>query len=198
MRAAIFATATGRINRIIQAPIGNINLNVGEGEDWIEVGPEVNDETHYVDAFQLTQITERPSPYHTFDFELHEWVDARSLEEVKEMQWEKIKESRTTAIEAGFMSQGKPYQSDPESKSDILGACQLAQVVGSSFTINWTCKDNTVITMSQMQMIQVGIDLGVHINTQHAIARGLRTAINGATSKEEVEAITWEDYVSGM
>lgn len=124
-------------------------------------------------------------------WELHDFTPGFDLETERAAKWNEIKRTRTAKLEGGFMSQGHPFQSDPESKTNVIGAAQLATVVGAQFTNTWTCLDNSVVTLDQMQMIQVGIDLGIHINTMHAIARNLRAQIDAAMTKEELEAVQW-------
>jgi hypothetical protein len=54
-----------------------------------------------------------------------------------------------------------------------------ANNVGPAFSIDWTLADNTVRTLSQADMVNVGLAMGQHIQTQFSKARSLRSQIGG-------------------
>jgi len=188
----IYDASTGRIDRTVECTPEQLAMSVKEGEAFIQLTTE-NDATHYVDIQEssLVAFPAQPHPAFRWDWTQMEWADPRSLDDVKAAKWEEVKRMRSLELEAGFSSQGNPFQCDPESKANIIGACQLAQVVGPSFTITWTCADNSVVILSHAQMIQVGVDMGLHINTMHAIARSLRTQIEEAETVDEIDAVRW-------
>lgn len=118
-------------------------------------------------------------------------IPAPSLEEVKEAKWEEIKAERDKAEQSGCPYMGGVLDSDSLSVQRINTAVQAAQVVGESFAVDWTMQDNTVIHMTYADVLGMPAALAIFSNALHEKARGLREQINAATTKEEVEAITW-------
>ena len=122
-----------------------------------------------------------------------QWVDARSLQELRQDQWVLVKAARDRAEAAGFVWDGSYFDSDPVSQSRIQGAVILAMQAlsaGVEFTIDWTLADNTVRTLSAIDMTAVGHALSVHVETQHTIGRTLRAAIEGADTNT-VKTMVW-------
>jgi len=131
-----------------------------------------------------------PSPYHWFNFTTQQWVDPRQLGDFKRIQWGQIKQQRAAAEGAGFECDGCRYDSDAVSQQRISGAVQLA-MMSPTFSIGWTLEDDTTVTLDAAGMAAVGIALGVHVQTVFAKGQALRTAIDAATTREDVEAVTW-------
>jgi hypothetical protein len=113
---------------------------------------------------------------------------------LREERWEAIKKIRSEREFGEFIWDGSSFNSDALSQSRIQGAAQLAmlaQAAGQPFAIDWTLADNTVRNLSGSEVIAVGMALGVHIQTQHGIARLLRQQIQEAQTKEQIEAVDW-------
>jgi hypothetical protein len=119
------------------------------------------------------------------------WIDVRTLDEAKADQWAAIKAAREAAEYGGFAWDGSMFDSDANSQSRIQGGVQLANTVGSTFSIDWTLADNTVRTLSAADMVNVGLALGQHVETQFSKARTLRAQIEAATTAAEVVAVNW-------
>ena len=136
------------------------------------------------------EIPPKPFTYSKFEWQTRTWVDQRTLQEIKDAQWDLIKQSRANAEYAGFMWDGSKFDSDILSQQRITGAVSLA-MLSSTFSIQWTLFDNTVRTLSASDMIGVGSALGTHVATQFAIGVTLRDQITAATSRAEVEAVVW-------
>jgi len=119
-----------------------------------------------------------------------QWEDPRTLDDLKATQWTVIKQSRSNAEYEGFTWESSVFDSDAVSQNRITGAVTLAQM-STTFTVDWILKDNTVRTLNQADMMQVGAALGVHVATIFAKAQALRLVINAAETKEAVEAIAW-------
>jgi hypothetical protein len=99
-----------------------------------------------------------------------------------------MKASRTLAEHGGFTWDGSVFDSDPTSQNRITGAVTLA-MLSPAFAIDWTLADNTVRTLSQTDMMQVGAALGVHVGTQFAKAQAFRTLIYAASTVAELNNI---------
>lgn len=122
-------------------------------------------------------------------------IDAiQSLDSIKVRKWAIIKQIRNSVEMGSFNWNNLLFNSDYISQSRIQGATQLATLAlmnQQPFVIEWTLADNTVQTLDAEQMISVGQAMANHINECHIKARALRQQIEAATTKEEVEAVTW-------
>ena len=123
------------------------------------------------------------------------------LSKAKSKKWIQIKQHRDAAENGGFTWGGSPFDSTPISQLRIQGAAQLAtlaKINNQPFSIDWTLADNSVRTLNAQEMIAVGTAMGQHINACHTRARQLRSLIEAAQTKEEVEAIYWGMIENGL
>jgi hypothetical protein len=117
-----------------------------------------------------------------------------TLLETQDKQWEQIKAERDRREQSGFPYMGKTFDSDALSVQRISIAAQAAQAAISAnqaFSIDWTCADDSVLTMTAQDMISVPVALAQYSDSLHQTARGLREQIYAATTADEVQAITW-------
>lgn len=182
---SVFAP-NGELSRVLTIGEGDLSGNLLEGETCI---PGVYS-LHYVHEGLVLPLPTQPSPHHTFDYTTKQWVDPRTLSDLQVAKWAQIKRDRDEAEFGGFTWDGSPFDSDAISQSRIQGAVQLA-AMAPGFTIDWTLADNTVRALSGSELAAVGVALGLHVGTQHAKARVLRTQIEAATTATEVEAVAW-------
>ena len=185
--------------------LGNITeVATDAREGWLEVPegvvPHPNVSYAYdgvVLSFSSEQTTHRqtrPSLHHEWDCATMGWLDTRSLEQHKTTKWAEIKATREATEFSGFTWDSSEFDSDAISQARIQGAVILAmQALAAEvpFAIDWTLKDNSVRSLTGMQVVAVGQALATHVGTQHEIARALRTAIESAVTQAEVETITW-------
>ena len=190
VRAAIYDLTTGRILRTIECPADFIARQAGPGESFLEVTTGVDDTSHYIADGALVPIPARPGNHHTFDYTAKQWVDPRTLSDLQAAKWAQIKRDRDEAEFGGFTWDGSPFDSDAISQSRIQGAVQLA-AMAPGFTIDWTLANNSARNLSAADLANVGAALGMHVAAQHAKARTLRSQIEAAATKEEVEAVVW-------
>lgn len=178
MRYAICDPASGSIRWMIDSPERNAALVAGPGQIAVPAPAWAQDTTH---RWTGTAFEALPSPVMT-------------LEKAKEQKWTEIKQRRAAGEFSPLLWDGSEFDADSQSQRRIQGAVQLALLsmqAGSPYSLDWTLSDDSVRTMSGTDMVALGIALGTHVATQHAIARGLRTQIIDATTIEAVEAITW-------
>lgn len=80
-----------------------------------------------------------------------------------------------------------------ESRLNISGAVQMAQIAmanGQPFSIDWTLADNSIaIAVDGPSMIAVGVATGQHVAACHAVATGIKQAIDDAASFTDLAAI---------
>ena len=106
----------GKVDGIYSAPIP-----VGEFDGWIsvDVAPKLSD---YWNGGEFVNIGEPPSPHHTFDYTTKQWIDPRSLDEIKAQKWAEIKSERDLLEFGGFEFEGGVYDSDQASQGRIMVA----------------------------------------------------------------------------
>lgn len=118
------------------------------------------------------------------------------LAEVKAAHKEKINSWRDAAEQGGFEFLGKVFDSDPIACTRMMGSAitaQAALAARKSFSIEWTCKDNSTIELSAEQLINLTVALAEHSSRCHAKALELKSLVDSALTVEEVEAIVWEE-----
>ncbi|EZQ10721.1 DUF4376 domain-containing protein [Acinetobacter sp. Ver3] len=125
----------------------------------------------------------QPSQFHVFSYETKEWIDPRSLDEIKAQKWAEIKTGRDQLEFGGFEFEGNVYDSDQVSQGRIMGAA------AAGVDQIWTLADNTTVELTAQQLNQLYQALQAHISSTHERGRVARQAIFSASSKEEVEAI---------
>lgn len=97
--------------------------------------------------------------------------------ETADLQWETIKFERERKKDSGFTWNGLVFDSDAAARTNIMDAA-MGAMLNSSATYEWTLKDNSVVTLSASDMIQVANALGQHIQVVYAEARAARDALN--------------------
>lgn len=196
MNFVAYETTTGRITRSGFCPDGHEEGQAMSGE-VILIG-DGTDKGHYVSngaihAYTPAELTARTTLPEGWIWKMPERiaVDARLLNQAKEIAWERIKQSRSTAETKPFTFNGQLYDANIEKIGGAVQMALIAQVAGAPFSIDWTLADNTVVVLNAQQMIGVGVSLGQSIAAIYDTARSLRTTINNATTAQAVDAIVW-------
>lgn len=181
----IILHTSGKIKSIISGNTDMINLNTGSDDLFID-DIEPNSPTDYwdFDLHQFINIGEPPSQYHVFDYIFKQWIDPRTLDEIKNQRWTDIKAQRTQLEFGGFEFEGNTYDSDQVSQGRILGA----SIAGVDQV--WTLADNSTRSLSASQLQQLYAALQTHTALVHERGRIAREVIMSATTKEDVEAVT--------
>lgn len=138
----------------------------------------------YMDVFG-EWITPPPAPSsnHIFDYIIKQWIDPRTLDEIKTQKWAEIKYGRDSLEFGGFEFEGGVYDSDQASQGRIM----VAAVAGLDQV--WTLADNTTAELSASQLQQLYAALQAHIASVHERGRIARQLIFEAETKEQVEAV---------
>lgn len=187
----IFQSSTGKIVQSGSAiDIASVKSLLFPGQGAIEVADVIDNTKWAVIGGRAEPLPDPPSAHHTFDYTTKQWVDPRTLSDLQAAKWAQIKRDRSSAEFGGFTWDGSPFDSDAISQSRIQGAVQLAATT-PGFTIDWTMANNSVRNLNAADLANVGAALGMHVAAQHAKARLLRSQIEAAATKEEVEAVVW-------
>jgi len=147
------------------------------------------DEEELPDSGGVLLLPTRPSAYHVVDHTTSTWVVYLAV--LKLAANTRINTARDQAERGGFPAFGKMFDSDSLSVQRINTAVQTANVVGESFSIDWTCADNSSITLDAAQMQALPAFLAQYADTFHTKAKGLKATITAATTLEEIEAVVW-------
>lgn len=119
----------------------------------------------------------------------NEWVLPLSV--IKEAAKARITRARDTEERNGFLAYGKVFDSDAIAIQRISLAVQAAQSVGNAFVIEWTCADNSTITLDYDQILSLPVFMATAANALHVKARTLKAAIDSAQTIGDIEAIQW-------
>lgn len=134
-----------------------------------------------------------PTNYHKFNYVIKQWVDPRTVETIKAQKWEEIKLARDTESVSPLTTPYGIFDADPKSQKNITDAILYLQILNNSSTINFTLHDNSVVEMDLTKLVNVGLLLGQRTQSLQNKGTTLRNQIDAATTKEQVEAITWSN-----
>lgn len=170
----------GKLLFSIQANSETIELNTPK--DCIAVEDPPNPNMFYENGWVDMPI--QPSSSHLFDYDLKQWVDPRTIEQVKDQKWSEIKSLRDQIEFGGFDFESNIYDSDQVSQGRIMGAAsaQVDQI--------WTLANNEMVELTAMQLSLLYQTLQAHIANTHERGRIARQLIYEATTIEQVDQIT--------
>ncbi len=200
-RLVIFDRGTGELLRIVECPADMADVQASTSE--VSFADETaTAQTHYLNKGALTAYTPaqaaskatQPSYPSRWSDALLGWEDLRSVFRSRDAQWGRIKTLRNAALTAPLPTAYGEFDADPSSQKNITDSVLLAQTLaalGQPVEIDFTRADNTTVTLSAAQMIEVGLALGQRTQQVYATARALRAAIDAATTISEIESIAW-------
>lgn len=153
-------------------------------DDWIktDIQPNLSD---YWNGNAFVSIGEPPSMHHIFDYAFKQWVDPRTLDEIKAQKWEEIKSQRDQLEFGGFEFENKLYDSDQVSQGRIMGAA------AAEVDQTWTLADNSTVELTAQQLKELYAALQAHIAGVHERGRIARQKIETALTYEEIEAVNF-------
>jgi hypothetical protein len=180
----------GEIVSVVNVPDeATLTANTPSGCTCVDGAPP------FPDAYFTTEWVQKPAQpaiHLAWDVYNKVWYDPRSLAEIKAAKWDEIKVARANADYSPITVDGHTFDANQESQQKIAGAVQLALLAGSDWSIDWTLTDNTVHTLTQAEMINVGVALGQRTSAIYSTARQLRIAIETAIDADDVQLITWQ------
>lgn len=192
---AVFDQSTGRCKQVFTAESqSNAETVCAEGQVALPVDAGFAQDANYFDGVALVPMPQKPSPHHIFNYTTKQWQDPRTLQDLKDAQWAKIKQARAAAIAAPLVTPYGTFDADEYSRTAITDSVLLLQTLskrGQPQTIRFTLADNTDIDMSVSQIEDVGLMLGEKTNLVFEKGRLLREAIEAATTAEEVAGVVW-------
>lgn len=195
MEFTLYDPATGEVAQTGSCPDEAFELQARDGLELIE-GTYPSDRFFH-DGQGMVEFPPQPSPVHVWDFGQSQWVDPRTLDDLKALRWEEMKVLRQQAIEAPLLTAYGVFDADPLSRQNIVNTAQLVQTAAQSLapgeqpTVEFTLADNTVATLTASQMVEVALTLASQVQGAYARGRQVRVAIAAATTREELDAVQW-------
>lgn len=175
---------TGKILTTLQGDSNMVELNTAPDAVFIDTNDIVNISDYYdFDQHRFISIGEPLSPHFIFDYWIKQWIDPRSLDDIKAQKWTEIKSQRDQLEFGGFEFEGNIYDSDQVSQGRIMGAA------AAGVDRTWTLADNTTAELSASQLQQLYAALQVHIASVHERGRIARQLVFEAETREQVEAV---------
>jgi len=104
----------------------------------------------------------------------------KSEEQIRDVLKAKVKALRDQKETEGFAFNGKVFDSDERSVLRITQAAFAAQVVGPTFTIDWTTADGSLMTLNQAAMLGLPATFASYANQLHQAAKVHKAAIEVA------------------
>ena len=182
----VYEKSNGKVLHCMSIPMEFYN-NAAAHQDYIEVDYFTFEKAScvegYVDKGEWYAAEGKPSENHIYDYDLKDWIDPRTLDEIKAQRWTEIKYERDSLEFGGFEYKGNVYDSDQGSQGRIMGA------VLAGVDQTWTLADNTTVNLTASQLQQLYAELQAHIASVHERGRIARQLIYDAETKEEVKAV---------
>lgn len=114
------------------------------------------------------------------------------LEDAKTNKRAQITAACLAAIFSGFEYDGHMYDSDDQSRQNIIGtATAVANGVALPQGFTWRTADNQDIPMDGPGVIALGAALLAHTQAQYSTSWALKAQIDAAQDNATVEQITW-------
>ena len=189
----IYKITTGEILRVLSCTAEDLLLQLSTDESYID--GNFPDDKFYIDGGLAISLPAKNETNHVFDYSTKQWVDNRTLEEVKLLKNKEINTARTAANQSFFVFDGKQIAVDALSRSDIDGVSDIVTLTGS-LPINWVgawkAIDNTFVPIPDVATWTAFCSALVAQGTANfSHSQDLKTALAAATTIAEVEAIVW-------
>ena len=182
----VYEKSNGKVLHCMSIPMEFYN-NAAAHHEYIEVDyftfEKASRVEGYVDRGEWYAAEGKPSENHIYDYDLKDWIDPHTLDEIKTQKWNEIKAERDQLEFGGFEFEGNMYDSDQVSQGRIMGA------VFAGMDQVWTLADNTTVELSASQLQQLYAALQDHIAKVHERGRIARQQIYEAETRDQVEAV---------
>lgn len=190
----VFERSTGKIMQLVTAPDEYLNEFKTDTYDAILTTQDISDDTHRYEDGVFVELPQQPDRHHEFNWTTKQWVDPRTLDDLKMAKWNAAKIHRTQLLDQPLPTRFGTFDATEKARKDITDAVLLVQAmasINSSFSIDFTLANNQVVNLSISDMIEVGLALGERTQAIHHWSRVVRVQIQEATTAQELDAITW-------
>lgn len=192
--------AAGRVLRGGRCPAEFVPLQARDVSETAVIGEALPD-VHYIEDGAPVAIPARPSPSHTFDYDLKQWVDPRTLADFKAEALRAGAAELARRMYLPITVGGSPFDADRVSRERITGTIlRLQQGRGlPDGWLGWRDFDNAM-HWSDADPEQVLASLsalsGAIEDREQALlvtAWTLKAQIEAAATVDQVQAIAWPE-----
>lgn len=145
----------------------------------------------YIADYVFVPLPSAPSPAHTWDWDTKQWT--LPLAAAKEAKWTSVKAARDAREFGPFTWNGHTFDGDRDAQRRLTVALEAAKesiAAGTTFSTFWKLADNTIVTLSAQDVVDVYRACGEHnIRDNHADAAAKYALIQAATTIEDLDAI---------
>ena len=121
------------------------------------------------------------------------WTTAEhSLADLKALLKKRAEEVRDAHLTGGCETPYGRIKNDLENRLDLSGAVQMADKIGSTFTIEWPLAGGGRVTLDDGKMSEVGLIVGQHRAQCFAAFDAISAAIDAATTRAAARAVDLE------
>lgn len=154
---------------------------------------------HDVIANKPRKIPKKLNPAHTFDWNTKEWVDPRTIIELRQAKWTEVKRWREQAAIAPLLqTQFGIFDANEKAistiKDTVAGLTASSALGKEPKTIRWTMADENperYVTLTPNELREVRVLLMNRATAAHDHSRVLFDEIQAAITLEALDAITW-------
>ena len=148
----------------------------------------------YTDAQRAAKAA-RPGAWAQWSNASMQWLDPRSLQDLKAQKNSQINAARLAANQASFSHAGKAVACDPLSRSDIdatKGYVSLNGVLPADWPGGWKALDNSYLPIADVDAWKAFYaSMFAQGNANFAHAQTLKGQLDSASTTEQIQAITW-------
>lgn len=188
---------------IIETFSSPLNIKeLGNSEDVVEIPWGVLANTHYVNELnELVQIPPLPqkftkSPHFAkFDAVSKQWLDLRSLDQLKLDKKAEINSQRSSIEFGPFIYNGVKFDGDLNAQRRLTTYISLSKsaiAAQETFTADFILFDNTVVQLTEADFIAIEVTKATQVAQAFSKAAALKQQVDAAQTPEEVAAVVWD------
>ena len=166
-----------------------------KGGSFIRSQNFVDPSAYRYDGTEFVPLGASPSKNHVFDYEQNQWVDPRTLDDLKALKRAEINQHRDQVEFGPFEYNGMAFDGDVDAQRRLAGYISVSKSAlaqGEEYSREFILADNTVVTLQANDFVAIELAKIDQVAAAFAKAILLKQQIEQATSKEELEAIVWE------
>ena len=203
MRFVCYVPTTGNIVLSGDCRDGDVQHQAWSGVSVLATpGVVATSDTHFVaqgapvaySSEQRANKAAMPAYLAAWDNAAMAWVDLRALADIKAERGAQIRAAAAAANEENITVQNVTFKADAETRAELMQEALVAQMAiadGLSYSLDWERANGNGITLTAAQVKTLVRAINNRTAQIRVAARAKRQAIEAATSKAEVEAVTW-------
>lgn len=202
MKILIYSSATTRARYVLEGSVATIDANIAgiqPGMAHLDISADTEAPTENLSSYRVLDgalvYDPPPSMLHRIDPATGNWIDPRTLADLKALKNAEINAARLAANRGTFTFMGKQISCDELSRSDIDGLNGIVSLLGAmppDWIGFWKTADNDYIAIPDVAT-WTGLYGAMVAQGQANFARSqaLKAALAAAATAAEVEAIAW-------